>query len=41
MIYITILLVILKSHPVLSILGCILFGIISQIIFPKKLNYIY
>lgn len=38
MIYITILLVILKSHPVLSILGCILFGIISQIIFPKKIK---
>ncbi|MBD7910612.1 NHL repeat-containing protein [Clostridium cibarium] len=38
MIYITILLVALKAHPVLSILGCILFGIISQIGFPKKVK---
>ncbi|OOM57625.1 SMP-30/gluconolaconase/LRE-like region [Clostridium beijerinckii] len=39
MTYIAILLVVLKSHPVLSIWGCILFGIISQFAFPKKARF--
>jgi|GEM_PF-5190971 len=39
MIYITILLVVLKSRPMLSILGCIIFGIISQIVFPQKAKF--
>jgi len=39
MTYIAILLVVLKSHPVLSIWGCILFGIISQIAFPQKIRF--
>lgn len=39
MIYIAILLVVLKAHPVLSILGCILFGIISQIVFSNKVKF--
>jgi hypothetical protein len=39
MTYIAILLVVLKSHPVLSIWGCILFVIISQFAFPKRARF--
>lgn len=38
MTYIVILLVALKSHLILSFLGCIVFGIVSQIIFPKQIR---
>lgn len=38
MIYIAILFVVLKSHPVLSILGCIFFGIINQVVSPQKVK---